>query len=96
MVELAKNFRDHAPLNATGAATIIVDGVKAERWRILVGKDGAYLDERVRAVPRRHIAQDFMSRFVRKYRLASLALNEMTLTLPGSSEDRDSRSSTMR
>lgn len=51
VVELAKNFRDHAHLNAAGAATIILDGVKAERWRILVGKDAAYLDERVRAAP---------------------------------------------
>jgi len=25
--------------------------VKAERWRILVGKDAEYLDERVRATP---------------------------------------------
>jgi NAD(P)-dependent dehydrogenase (short-subunit alcohol dehydrogenase family) len=51
VAEIAKNFRDHAQLNAAGAATIILDGVKAERWRILVGKDAEYLDERVRATP---------------------------------------------
>lgn len=51
VAELAKNFRDHAQLNAAGAATIILDGVKAQKWRILVGKDAEYLDERVRATP---------------------------------------------
>ena len=51
VAELAKRFRDHAPLSAAGAATIILDGVKAERWRILVGKEAAYVDERVRAAP---------------------------------------------
>ena len=45
----ARSFRDEAPTTAAAAATIILDGVKAERWRILVGDDAHRLDERVRA-----------------------------------------------
>ncbi len=44
-------FRDNAPTSAGEAATIILAGVKAGRWRILVGEDAHRLDERVRANP---------------------------------------------
>jgi NAD(P)-dependent dehydrogenase (short-subunit alcohol dehydrogenase family) len=44
-------FRDNAPLTAAQAATIILDGVRAGRWRILVGDDAQALDEAVRADP---------------------------------------------
>ena len=46
-------FRDSAPLSAAGAATIILDGVRAEKWRILVGDDAEALDVAVRAEPER-------------------------------------------
>ncbi|TMM10933.1 MAG: SDR family oxidoreductase [Actinobacteria bacterium] len=46
-----QGFRDAAPLTAAQAATIILDGVRAGRWRILVGDDARALDERVRADP---------------------------------------------
>ena len=45
------DFRDNAPLSAAGAATIILDGVRANEWRILVGEDAKALDERVRKSP---------------------------------------------
>jgi NAD(P)-dependent dehydrogenase (short-subunit alcohol dehydrogenase family) len=44
-------FRESAPLSAADAATIILDGVKEGRWRILVGKDAEELDRAVRAEP---------------------------------------------
>ena len=44
-------FRDNAPTSAGDAASIILDGVKAGKWRILVGEDAHRLDERVRANP---------------------------------------------
>lgn len=47
----AEMFRDMAPTTAAQAATIILDGVRAERWRILVGDDAASLDELVREHP---------------------------------------------
>jgi len=49
--EQARRFRDDAPTTAAQAATIILDGVKAEKWRILVGKDAEFLDAKVRAAP---------------------------------------------
>jgi NAD(P)-dependent dehydrogenase (short-subunit alcohol dehydrogenase family) len=44
-------FRDMAPLTAADAAKIILDGVRAGKWRILVGEDAKKLDEMVRADP---------------------------------------------
>jgi NAD(P)-dependent dehydrogenase (short-subunit alcohol dehydrogenase family) len=44
-------FRDGAPMSAAEAATVILDGVKAGTWRILVGDDARQLDEAVRADP---------------------------------------------
>ena len=47
-------FRDNAPVTAAEAATIILDGVKADRWRILVGKDALAIDQRVQ-IGRAHV-----------------------------------------
>ncbi len=47
----ATEFRDQAPLDAEKAARIILDGVRAGRWRILVGDDAVALDRLVRAQP---------------------------------------------
>lgn len=44
-------FRDNAPMTAAEAATVILDGVRQNRWRILVGDDAHRLDEAVRANP---------------------------------------------
>jgi NAD(P)-dependent dehydrogenase (short-subunit alcohol dehydrogenase family) len=46
-------FRDNAPMSAAEAAAVILDGVKEERWRILVGEDAHALDRAVRAHPER-------------------------------------------
>ncbi|HEY5048173.1 MAG TPA: SDR family NAD(P)-dependent oxidoreductase [Rhizomicrobium sp.] len=54
-------FRDEAPTSAAQAATIILDGVKAEKWRILVGKDAEYLDAQVRAAPEEAYSADFFA-----------------------------------
>ncbi len=51
MIARAESFRDDAPLTAAQAATIILDGVRANRWRILVGADAEETDRRVRANP---------------------------------------------
>jgi NAD(P)-dependent dehydrogenase (short-subunit alcohol dehydrogenase family) len=45
------DFRDKAPLSAAQAATIILDGVRAGAWRILIGQDATMIDERIRAKP---------------------------------------------
>jgi hypothetical protein len=56
------NFRDHAPMSAAEAATVILDGVKAERWRILVGTDAEALDRLVRESPETAYDSDFLER----------------------------------
>ncbi len=48
---MGEAFRDNAPMTAAEAATVILDGVRAGEWRILVGEDAVKLDERVRADP---------------------------------------------
>ena len=53
MIAADQIFHDAAPTTAAEAATIILDGVKADRWRILVGDDAHKLDEAVRADPER-------------------------------------------
>jgi NAD(P)-dependent dehydrogenase (short-subunit alcohol dehydrogenase family) len=51
-------FRDNAPVSAEQAATIILDGVRAGKWRILVGDDAHSLDEAVRADPENAYGED--------------------------------------
>ena len=51
LVRLEKEGKDKALLSAAEAATIILDGVRSGAWRILVGKDAAFVDERVRSRP---------------------------------------------
>ena len=51
MKMMGEGFRDTAPMTAAQAATVILDGVRAGRWRILVGDDAHALDEAVRKDP---------------------------------------------
>ena len=62
-LDRARNFRDEAPTTAAPAAKIILDGVKAERWRILVGDDAHKLDERVRQTPEKAYTPEFYKSF---------------------------------
>ncbi len=61
--ERARSFLEDAPTTAAQAARIILEGVKAERWRILVGEDAHILDQRVRASPERAYEADFYKSF---------------------------------
>jgi NAD(P)-dependent dehydrogenase (short-subunit alcohol dehydrogenase family) len=60
MQQMATMFRDHAPTTAARAATIILDGVRAGAWRILVGDDAHALDRLVRADPEGAYEEAFM------------------------------------
>ena len=57
-------FRDAAPTTAEQAATIILDGVRSGRWRILVGDDAAVMDRRVRAEPERAYEPEFFEEVI--------------------------------
>ena len=59
----ARAFREDAPTTAAQAAKIILDGVKAERWRILVGDDAHKLDERVRKTPEEAYTPEFYTSY---------------------------------
>ncbi len=52
MVKLMSDmFRDQAPMTAAEASTVILDGVREGKWRILVGDDARLLDKAVRSHP---------------------------------------------
>ena len=65
-LDRARTFREEAPTTAAAAAKIILDGVKAGRWRILVGDDAHRLDERVRQTPERVYEPEFYQSFAQE------------------------------
>ena len=62
IAEMGRSFRDNAPTSAEQAASIILDGVREERWRILVGDDARRLDEMVRETPEEAYTEAFIER----------------------------------
>ena len=66
VAERERRFREEAPTSAAQAATIILDGVKADHWRILVGDDAHRIDERVRGSPEQAYELDFFESFARE------------------------------
>src|SRR5262249_20911468 len=65
-LERARTFRDEAPTTAAQAARIILDGVKAGQWRILVGDDARKLDARVRQSPENAYTPEFYQSFAQE------------------------------
>jgi NAD(P)-dependent dehydrogenase (short-subunit alcohol dehydrogenase family) len=59
VAEQHRAFLEDAPTSASAAATIILDGVRAERWRILVGDDAHRMDSLVRADPEAAYTPEF-------------------------------------
>jgi len=62
LVESGESFRDDAPMTAEEAASIILDGVRQRKWRILVGEDAKLIDRLVREDPENAYSLDFMAR----------------------------------
>jgi len=62
MREMARQFEDNAPTSAAQAATIILNGVREEKWRILIGKDAEAMDQLVREAPEQAYEQLFIDR----------------------------------
>ncbi|WP_024515446.1 SDR family NAD(P)-dependent oxidoreductase [Bradyrhizobium sp. Tv2a-2] len=61
--ERARSFLEEAPTTAVQAAKIILDGVKRDQWRILVGDDAHNLDARVRQRPEDAYTTEFYKSF---------------------------------
>jgi NAD(P)-dependent dehydrogenase (short-subunit alcohol dehydrogenase family) len=64
--ERSRRFLEEAPTTAARAATIILEGVKADRWRILVGADAEVLDKLVRKSPESAYDIDFYDGFAKE------------------------------
>lgn len=60
--ERARQFETDAPTSAAEAATIILNGVRNEQWRILIGKDAQTMDQLVREAPEQAYEQVFVDR----------------------------------
>lgn len=62
VTEWANAFRNNAPTTSAQAATVILDGVRDERWRILVGEDAHTIDALVRDDPEQAYETGFVTR----------------------------------
>jgi len=62
----ARVFRDDAPMTAAQAATVILDGVRSNSWRILVGADAHLIDRHVRADPEHAYDREFFEGFAKE------------------------------
>ena len=60
VAQRAVDFREKAPTTAGQAASIILDGVRQNRWRILVGEDAHIIDRLVRDNPEAAYEAEFM------------------------------------
>lgn len=74
-------FRDNAPTTAAEAAEIILDGVRNDRWRILVGEDAQRLDRLVREFPEEAYELSFLEK------LAEQNVFERMATMGGNQEE---------
>jgi NAD(P)-dependent dehydrogenase (short-subunit alcohol dehydrogenase family) len=61
VAEQHRRFLEEAPTTAAEAATVILDGVKADRWRILVGEDAHRMDALVRKDPEAAYSPEFFA-----------------------------------
>ena len=67
-------FRDKAPTTAAQAGEIILDGVRDDRWRILVGADAARIDVLIREIPEQAYEDVFMQRLREEGHFGGLAV----------------------
>lgn len=59
---LAEGFRDQAPTTAKDATAVILEAVRLDKWRILVGEDAKILDEMVRQDPQGAYSIEFFDK----------------------------------
>jgi len=60
LIQRQEDFKNNAITSAKDAATVILDGVKENNWRILIGPDAEALDRRVRDNPEKAYDGDFL------------------------------------
>lgn len=57
-----EGFRDNAPVSSAEGAAIILDGIRNDQWRILVGEDAKSLDQMARDHPEELYDPEFYAR----------------------------------
>ena len=82
LADRARRFVTDAPTSAAEAATIIIEGVKADRLRILVGRDAHVIDSMVREDPDHAYDEDFFARFAAEAGWYPGALSRATRNRP--------------
>ena len=75
MEQLSRDFKDKAPMNAAQASAIILDGIRDDQWRILVGDDAHALDELVRTDPYHAYEPEFIEPLVQQGHLGGATSN---------------------
>ena len=61
--ERGEDFEKNAPMSASQAAEVILNGVKEKQWRILVGDDAKIIDKMVREDPEKAYNEEFLHPF---------------------------------
>ena len=87
VLEQGRQFRDQAPTSAAEAARVILDGVREERWRILIGEDAKVLDELVREAPEAAYETGILDRMRQLGHFGSLIPDGERMLLPGSTTE---------
>jgi len=87
VTEMAAEFRNSAPTSSEQAATIILDGVRDDRWRILVGDDAHVIDSMVRDHPEEVYEQSFLQRLVEQNAMAGVVNRQRGNTSFGHEND---------
>lgn len=59
VADRARQFEEKAPTSAREASAVILDGVRRDQWRILVGEDAVGLDQQVRRDPENAYTPEF-------------------------------------
>jgi hypothetical protein len=72
-IDVSDGFRDKAPVSAAQAAGIILDGVQAGIWRILIGDDARLIDTFVRTNPDAAYDYDQLAKMAADRRTANAA-----------------------
>jgi NAD(P)-dependent dehydrogenase (short-subunit alcohol dehydrogenase family) len=72
IAQQAQAFETEAPTTAASAAEIILDGVRKDSWRILVGEDAHVIDAEVRADPEQAYERSFTENLLARGHFAAL------------------------
>ena len=73
------DFLAKAPLTAAQGAQIILNGVRSEQWRILVGDDAEFLDQMVRQYSEMAYEVSFVEKLIEEREKRGVAVLEVFL-----------------